>query len=460
MSEDTLLPFDFPAVGRKKVVAAFDGGRLTSDGGVMLLAVAERRLGIADKLAALIADPRDSDLVTHRVADILRAHIFAIACGYEDGNDLDRLRGDPGFKLACGRLPDSGRDLCSQPTVSRWENAPTRHEVAAMSYAPLSRCKGIAASAWDRYLLHQLRSSTACGDAGYRRHRRCRAWRAAAVAVQHPPRRTLLPADPCLRHRNRSLGRGAAAIRQTPSGREVRGHIRRLVRRIRTHWPRTRLTIRGDSHYGRFEAMAWCEANGVDYIFGLGGNDVLDRLGDAAADDVRVRYAEGDAPVVRRYGETRYGAKSWKCERRVSARIEASCNGLDIRYVVTNIARGSAEWLYDTLYCERGQAENLIKSRSQFAIRRHKSQLASDRTNCHSPLANQVHLLLYTAAYWLMLALRDAIPKPRPLASAEFTTLRLHLIKVAARVIETATRVGIAFTASCPEAGLFGSIAR
>ena len=204
--------------------------------------------------------------------------------------------------------------------------------------------------------------------------------------------------------------------------------------------------------WGRHEAMAWCEANGVDYIFGLGGNDVLDRQVDVAADDVRVRRAEGEAPVVRRYAETRYGAKSWKCERRVSARIEATCNGLDIRYVVTNIARGSAEWLYDTLYCERGQAENLIKL--------HKSQLASDRTSCRSPLANQVRLVLHTAAYWLMLMLRDAIPRPQPLASAEFKTVRLRLIKVAARVIESATRLRIAFAASCPEAELFGGIAR
>ena len=156
--------------------------------------------------------------------------------------------------------------------------------------------------------------------------------------------------------------------------------IRRLVRRIRMHWPATKITIRGDGHYGRHEAMAWCEANGVDYIFGLGGNDVLDRKVEATADDVRVRWAEGQAPVVRRYAETRYGAASWKCERRVAARIEASANGLDIRYVVTNIRRGSAEWLYDTLYCERGQAENLIKL--------HKTQLASDRTSCRSPIAN------------------------------------------------------------------------
>jgi hypothetical protein len=210
---------------------------------------------------------------------------------------------------------------------------------------------------------------------------------------------------------------------KAPAGHEVRGHSRRLVRRIRMRWPHTRLTIRGDSHYGCHEAMAWCETNGADYIFGLGGNDVLGQQVDVVADDVRVRHAKGEAPMVRRYTETHHGAKAWKCDERVAARIEATCDGLDIRYVVTNIARDSAEWLYDTLYCERGQAENLIKLR--------KSHLASDRTSCRSPLAN-----------------------------AEFTNLRLHLIKIAARVIEIATRVRIAFAAARPQAALFGGIAR
>jgi hypothetical protein len=223
------------------------------------------------------------------------------------------------------------------------------------------------------------------------------------------------------------------------------------VRRIRRHWPTTRLTIRGDSHYGRPEVMAWCEANGVDYIFGLSGNTVLRDLVEPAADDVRVHRAEAAAPVLRRYTETRYGAKSWGGDRRVSARIEATTQGLDIRYVVTNLANGSAEWLYDTLYCARGQAENLIKL--------HKCQLASDRTSCRSPLANQVRLVLHTAAYWLMLTVRDAIPKPQTLATAEFTTLRMRLIKIAARITETATRVRIAFAAACPEAVLFRGIA-
>jgi hypothetical protein len=135
MLEDNLLPFSFPAIERKKVTAAFDGGRMTSDGGVMLLAAVEKELGLADRLAPLINDPRNPLLVTHSIADILRARMLAIACGYEDADDLDHLRTDPGFKLACGRLPDSGTDLCSQPTISRWENAPTLREVICMTYA-------------------------------------------------------------------------------------------------------------------------------------------------------------------------------------------------------------------------------------------------------------------------------------------------------------------------------------
>jgi hypothetical protein len=440
MIEDTPLPFSLPSVQRKKVTAAFDGGRITSDGGVLLLGGIEKQIGIAERLAPLISDPRNPLLVTHSIADILRARMLAIACGYEDADDLDYLRTDPGFKLACGRLPDSGDDLCSQPTVSRWENAPTLREVIRMTYAMI-----------DLY----------------------------CASYPRPPRAVTLDIDDTVDvvhgHQQLSLFNGhygercflpihvydtvasrpvAVLLRPgtTPSGKEVSGHLRRLVHRIRRHWPNTRLTIRGDGHYGRPEVMAWCEAEGVDYIFGLPGNAVLDRLVEPAADDVRVRRAAAQTPMVRRYTETCYGAKSWRRQRRVAARIQATTQGLDIRYVVTNIAGGSAEWLYTTLYCARGQAENLIKL--------HKTQLASDRTSCRSPLANQVRLVLHTGAYWIMLKLRDVIPKPQPLANAEFTTLRLRLIKIAARIAETASRVRVAFAAAHPDAGLFASLAR
>jgi len=439
MPDDTIEAFGFPAVGRKKVAAAFDGGRITSDGGVMLLAAAERRLGIAQQLAALIADARNPLLVTHRVEDILRARMLAIACGYEDADDLDHLRTDPGFKLACGRLPDTGADLCSQPTVSRWENAPTLREVIRLTHAMV-----------DIYCASYARPPAAVtldiDDTVDVVH----GHQQLSLFNGHYDERCFLP----IHVYDTATSRPVTVLLRpgkTPAGAEIRSHLRRMVRRIRRHWPTTRLTIRGDGHYGRPEVMAWCEANDVDYILGLPGNAVLGRLVEVAADDVRVRRAEAQAPVLRGYAETRYGAKSWGCERRVAARIEASTQGLDIRYVVTNLESGSAGWLYDTLYCARGQAENLIKL--------HKSQLASDRTSCRSALANQVRLVLHTAAYWLMLTVRDAIPRPHPLATAEFTTLRMRLLKVAGRITEAATRVRIALAAACPEAALFRGIA-
>jgi hypothetical protein len=439
MTDHSLPPFLFPAVHRKKVTAAFDGGRITSDGGVLLLAEAERRLGLADKLASVIADRRDPSRIIHTLPSILRARILAIACGWEDADDLDTLRHDPAFKLACGRLPDSGADLCSQPTMSRWENAPGLREIIRLmgvmvdlycaSYpAPPAAVTLDIDDTLDVVHGHQQLS----------------------LFNAHYDERCFLP----IHIYDTATSRPVAMILRpgkTPTGTEVRGILRRLVRRIRRHWPETRLTIRGDGHYGRPEVMDWCDDNGIDYVFGLPGNAVLARAVEVAADDIRTRRAETGNPCLRGYTETRYGAKSWKTERRISARIEATTLGLDIRFVVTSLAAGSAEFIYDTLYCERGQAENLIKL--------HKAQLASDRTSCRSPLANQMRLVLHTAAYWLVLTLRDAIPKTHALAKAEFNTIRLRLLKLGARVIESLSRVRIAFAAACPEAPLIRHLA-
>jgi hypothetical protein len=439
MTDDTTLPFTFPAVGRKKVTAAFDGGRITSDGGVMLLAEAERRLALAGKLAAVIPDHRDPSRTVHALADILRARIFAIACGYEDADDLDSLRSDPAFKLACGRLPDSGRDLCSQPTISRWENAPDLRSVIRLGRVLLDLW---LASYPAPPAAVTLDIDDTCDVVhGHQQ---------LSLFNAHYDDRCFLP----IHVYDTATARPVAVILRpgkTPSGKEIRGHLRRLVRPIRRRWPATRITIRGDGHYGRPEVMEWCEANGVDYLFGLPGNAVLDRLVDEAADDIRTRRALDQKPSLRGFAETRYRAKSWKRERRACARIEATTRGLDTRFVVTNLAAGSAEHVYEVLYCARGQAENLIKL--------HKTQLASDRTSCRSPLANQVRLVLHTAAYWLILGLRDAIPKPHALAVAEFASLRLKLLKIGARVIETASRVRLAFAAACPEAPLVRHLA-
>ena len=440
MNNDIASAFGFPAVGRKKVTAAFDGGRLTSDGGVLLLAQAERAMGICQRLAACISDPRDPGRVVHHLDDILRARIFAISCGYEDADDLDVLRDDPGFRLALGKLPGSGVGLASQPTMSRWENAPTTRELARMMAAMIDiYCASYPAAP----AAVTLDIDDTCDVVhGYQQ---------LSFWNGHHGERCFLP----IHVYDTATGRPVAMLLRTgktPSGAEAAGHIRRLMRHLRRHWPETHITIRGDGHYGRPEVMALCEAAGVDYVFGLPTNAALraDPEIVVAADACAVKRAQRQYPVLRGYAETRYGAKSWKCQRRVVARIEASTLGMDIRYVVTSLTEGSAEHIYDTLYCARGQAENLIK--------RHKSQLASDRTSCRSAGANQMRLILHTAAYWLLWRIQQEIPRATALATAEFATLRLRLLKVAARVIETATRIRVAFASACPDAGVFKAI--
>jgi hypothetical protein len=204
--------------------------------------------------------------------------------------------------------------------------------------------------------------------------------------------------------------------------------------------------------------MEWCEKNQVKYIFGIGGNDVMDGKVEPAARAANASFAHAvackgrQARKVRAFRAFPYAAKSWDKERRIVARIEASSMGVDIRYVATNLMKRKPKDIYAKHYCARGQMENLIKL--------HKSQLKSDRTSCSSPLANQMRLILHTVAYWLMLTVREAIPKGHALARAEFNTIRLRLLKVGARFIEKAARVRIAYAAAHPDAALFTALAR
>jgi DDE family transposase len=237
---------------------------------------------------------------------------------------------------------------------------------------------------------------------------------------------------------------------KTPNGVEVRTVLKHVIARIRGHWPRVQIVVRGDSHYGRHEAMEWCEeADGIDYIFGFGGNKILAGMTRQAADAICVKRALTQRDQ-RGWRALCYGAKSWGRERRVVARIEATPLGLDIRYVVTSL-KGSARHLYEEVYCARGQAENFIKL--------HKAQLASDRTSCRDPRANQMRLILHTGTYWLLHALRAAAPKRSAVARMEFSTLRLRLLKIAARVVEGTARIRVWLPTACPERAVFRLLA-
>src|SRR4051812_19882590 len=237
---DEMLPgFSLPAIGGKKVTAAFDGGRLSSDGGVFLLAAADQRLGLTETLAGLIPDPRDPARVTYTVAEMVRARVFAIGCGYPDADDLDTLRRDPAFKLACGRLPESGADLASQPTLSRLENAPDLRALLRLAYAMVDL--------WCRSHARPPRAITLDIDDtldvvhGHQ---------PPSLFNAHYDERCFLP----IHVYEAESGHCVAAILRhgkTPDGRGVRGHLRRLIRHDRSRAPAARTAARLERAPGR-----------------------------------------------------------------------------------------------------------------------------------------------------------------------------------------------------------------
>lgn len=424
----SFLPGLSPVVG-KPVLARFDGGRLTSDAGVLVLAGIERKLGIAERLARCIEDPRAPARVRHGLAEMIRFRALMIAAGYADANDCDALRADPAFKMAVGRLPESGADLCSQPTMCRLENLPTATALKRMMAAMVDLFCHSFPQVPRRIVLD-------IDDTEDRVH----GGQQLALFHAHHDSRCFLP----IHIYEAVTGKPVAVILrpgQTPGGAEVALVLRHVVRAIRSHWPAVDILVRGDSHYARHEAMTWLERNRVGYVFGLAGNKVL--LGKIAplAEDAAVSRVGGEAGKVRRYGARRYAAKSWEVERQVIARVEASAQGSDSRFIVTNL-KGTPRWLYEAVYCARGQAENLIKA--------HKLHLASDRTSCSKATANQFRLLVHTAAYWLLHTLRGLAPKASFWRDAQLDTIRLALIKVAGRVTELATRIKVALPSCYP----------
>jgi hypothetical protein len=439
MADDALFLPGLSPVAGKPVQVTFDAGRLTSDGGVLMLAEIERKLGIAERLARCVDDPRAPARVQHGLAEMIRFRALLIAAGYEDANDCDALRADPAFKMATGRLPESAPDLCSQPTMCRLENLPGPIALKRMMAAMIELFCDSFAEVPHRLVLD-------IDDTEDRVH----GGQQLALFHAHYDSRCFLP----IHIYEATTGKPVAVILRpgkTPSGAEVALVLRHVVKALRARWPRVEILIRGDSHYARHEAMTWCERNRVGYVFGLAGNQVLLTHVAELADDAAVGRALGEGDKVRRFRAFRYGARSWKVERQVVARIEASTHGSDSRFIVTNLA-GAPRWLYEGVYCRRGQAENLIKA--------HKGHLASDRTSCTSATANQFRLLIHTAAYWLLHTLRGLAPRTSFWRDAQFDTIRLALIKVAARITEMKTRIKVALPTCYPYQQSWALLAR
>ena len=422
------LPGLSPVSG-KTVVAKFDGGLLSSDAGILVLREVEQRLRVADRLAACMVDPRAPALITHTLAEIIRFRLLMIGAGYEDGNDASSLRSDPIFKMALDLSP-SDRELCSQSTISRLENLPDARSLLRMGRAMV-----------DLY----------------------------CESFQRVPKRITLDIDDTFDavHGGQQLrlfnahydeygfqpivvfdgeGRFVTAIlrpAKRPGGKEVCAFLRRLLRAIRANWPKTEILLRADSHYCGPEVLDWCRANGLDYILGVAPTTTLRRhIGDLEASTKARFEAAPNNGKARRFKEFLDGAASWSRVERIIARVEAGTDGTDTRFIVTNLDTRNARVLYEDVYCRRGQAENHIKS--------WKTHLAADRTSCTKATANQLRLFLHAGAYWLMWGLRVSMPKRSMWRAAQFDTLRLRLIKIAARVVEMKTMIRVQLPTSCP----------
>lgn len=431
------MPHDSPmlpglsAVQGLDIHARFDGGALSSDGGVLVLREIERTMGISAVLASCLADRRDPARTQHSYASMIRARMMAIACGYEDCDDLDALRHDPAMKMACERAPEAALGLASQPTLSRLENLAGWRSLARMGLKMIDLfCDSFARPPGQIVLdIDDTTDRTHGGQqlSLFNSHADGHCFQPIHIyeaATDKPVAFLLRPG-------------------KRPSGEEAARVLRHVIRRIRANWPRVAITVRGDGHYGTPEVMDALESMGCLYILGLPNNARLKQIAHPWCEDAATRRALSGKSKVRRFFQTPYAAKSWSRERRVTARVEATALGADVRFVVTNLT-GRSKHLYEKVYCVRGRMENLIKE--------HKLYTKSDRTSCHRWEANQFRLFLHTAAYWLLHRLRGAAPKRSRWRTATFETIRRSFLKVAVRVEQMKTRIRLSLSSACPHA--------
>jgi len=440
----------FEDLAKRPVTVRFDQERGSSDGGAVLLAAADRRLGLSEALAGCVRDGRDPLRVVHEISDLVRQRVYAIACGYPDGNDAARLSADPVHKLLVGRDPVGASDLASQPTLSRFENGADRADLYRMAAAITERV--------------------------IERHRRRRRGRARVVTIDLDQTN-----DPAHGEQQLVLFNGyygewcylpllgfvsfddetdqylvAAVLRpgNSPDKRGAVGVLSRLLPRLRAAFPKARLRVRLDAGFAVPEVLNFlAEQDGLEYAVAIGKNSVLLNRADKLMADAR-RLSEASEQTEHVYGETQWAARTWPSRRRIIIKAEVTRHpGRDPkdnpRFVVTNMTQ-TPRWVYEEFYCQRGEIENRIKELHH--------GLEIDRTSCSRFLANQLRVLLTAAAFVLMqdLRLRAAGTK---LARAQVSTIRDCLIKIGARVGSSVRRIVLLLPESFPFAHAWGRVA-
>jgi len=447
---------EFQGLTRRTVVASFDGGTVSSDGGVLLLAEVDRRLGLLEQFAACFKDHRNPDLVEHSLEELVRQRVFGLALGYEDLNDHDELRTDPLLASVVGKSDptgsdrrqeqDRGKPLAGKSTLNRLEWGTVKQD----RYRKIS----LDTEAVDRFFVDVF-----------------------LAAYQKAPAEIVLDLDAtddplhgeqegrffhgyyggycylplyifcgshllCSRLREANVDASFGAVTE----------LERIVARIRQSWPEVRIIVRGDSGFAREELMSWCESHGVDFVLGLARNARLQRALGGELEQARSQFEES-GKASRVFKDFVYRTKkSWSRQRRVVGKAEHLSKGANPRFIVTSLPsdKWSAQVLYEKLYCARGEMENRIKEQQLF--------LFADRTSTHHLSSNQVRLWFSSVAYVLLNELRRLGLTGTDLAQARCDTIRTKLLKIGAQVKVTVRRVWVHLASSYPYAALFAQV--
>jgi len=452
LSEHTTTDcFLFPDIFDRPVVAKFDQRQGSSDGGAILLQAAERRLELTSALAGCLRDDRQAGKVQHELRELITQRVMAIALGYEDANDAARLAADPIHKLLVGRDPLAGEDLASQPTLSRFENAPNRKEL--------------------------LRMTEALADRVIERHRKRRHGRARRITIDMDPTE-----DPTHGAQQLSFFNGhydshcylpmvcfltfdgeveqylvAAVLRpgNAPGSAGALGILRRLIERVGDAFPKARIRVRLDGGFASPKVLDFldCEPK-VEYLVNLASNAVLKRKVKSAMRRAR-RASKVSGQTEHVYGECRYATrKTWPWKRRVIYKAEVVCAANkkpkdNPRFVVTNLKQ-DPQWIYEQVYCQRGDVENRIKELHD--------GMQIGRTSCSNFLANTFRVLLTAAAYVLMQEMRLRLARTRH-ARSQVAALREHFLKLGAQVVATVRRIVVHLPQAFPYRDSFHRLA-
>ena len=434
---------EFSCVERRRVVAAFDGGTVSSDAGALLLGRTDAAIGLIDRLAGCFRDERRQDLIEHTVRTLIGQRVFGLALGYEDLIDHDQLRHDPVWGTLLGKLSAKRRSQCAALAGKSTLNRLELHPVGGSNhYHKIHPEAGAIERLFVELFLEAHRSAPAeivldldATDDPLHGHQEGRFFHGFYDAYCYLPLYIFCGEHLLAAKLRRSNIDGAAGARE---------ELERIISQIRERWPAVHIILRADSGFCRDELMSWCERNAVDYVFGFARNARLTRAIGAELHAAAAEAAQTQRPA-RRFKDLVYSTrKSWSRPRRVIAKAEYTGSKANPRFIVTSLAMQHFEGraLYEDFYCARGEMENRIKEA--------QLDLFADRLSAETFRANQLRLWLSSAAYILMHALRRIGLAGTALQSACANTIRLRLLKIGARITVSVRRIKIAFSEACP----------